>query len=371
MSKLWRTRQCRTVLSAAPGATAARGVPAGNRRQSPSPHEWRKRRNSGTAGPKRSRNRTRVSMRRQRRQRLGTESERPVQTLEQVLLDKAFATPEQIAEAQAMQNRTGVSLGRCLVKLGSLDETQLVSALASQIGLPFIDLPHAEINDQAVFSVPAATCQRLAVIPVGYEGDNLVLAMAAPDNVFGIDDVRKVTGRRVIPAVALRAEVEAALQRYRFDPNNVTRYGYLFTDWLRPEGPDADTYRAFRATELTVATETAEPVPPQVEFEQPLTAKHSASTPKAMSAFRRNLNVVLGAAIALLIIAIAVSSLGHRTSGQGAQSKTAACASALALNNELIDRASSALVAGTDPLADPAYVAMKQTYETAKAACEG
>ena len=52
---------------------------------------------------------------------------------------------------------------------------------------------------------------RYAAVPIAFEGDRLVVAMADPANVLAIDDIRAITGREVIPKVATRGDVEEAI----------------------------------------------------------------------------------------------------------------------------------------------------------------
>jgi type IV pilus assembly protein PilB len=51
-------------------------------------------------------------------------------------------------------------------------------------------------------------------IPIGFEDGRIVVAMADPANVFAADDIRTISGYEVLPAVATRADVAAAIDRY-------------------------------------------------------------------------------------------------------------------------------------------------------------
>ena len=105
-------------------------------------------------------------------------------------------------------------LGRVLVEQGVLTESQLVAALATQIGLRFVDLSDFPVDGSAVARVPGAVCRRHTAMPIGFEDGRLLVAMADPANVFAIDDIRSLTGLEVKPVVATRADVAAAIDRY-------------------------------------------------------------------------------------------------------------------------------------------------------------
>jgi type IV pilus assembly protein PilB len=52
------------------------------------------------------------------------------------------------------------------------------------------------------------------VVPVRLEGDALILAMAYPLDGNAIDDLRWAVGRDICPAVAFRAAIVMALEKY-------------------------------------------------------------------------------------------------------------------------------------------------------------
>ena len=131
-----------------------------------------------------------------------------------ILLEDGLLTAEQLSVAVEEQRRLGRSLGRVLVDLGHLSEGQLVAALATQIGLKFVDLSDFPVDGSAVSRVPSAVCRRHHALPIGYDDGKLVVAMADPANVFAIDDIRALTGLEVKPVVATKPDVAAAINRY-------------------------------------------------------------------------------------------------------------------------------------------------------------
>jgi type IV pilus assembly protein PilB len=137
-----------------------------------------------------------------------------VKQLADILLEGGLVDETQLAAAYQEHRQAGRSLGRVLVEQGVLSEAQLVAALATQIGLPFVDLNDYSVDGSAVALVPAAVCRRHAVLPIGYEGGRLLLAMADPANVFAIDDVRSLSGLEPRPVVATRDDLIAAINRF-------------------------------------------------------------------------------------------------------------------------------------------------------------
>jgi type IV pilus assembly protein PilB len=137
-----------------------------------------------------------------------------VKQLGDILLEGGLVTPEQLTGAVEEQRRLGRSLGRVLVDLGVLTESQLVAALATQIGMKFVDLTDYPVDGSAVAKVSDAVCRRHTALPIGYEDGKLLVAMADPANVFALDDIRSLTGFEVKPVVATKPDVLAAINRF-------------------------------------------------------------------------------------------------------------------------------------------------------------
>ena len=143
---------------------------------------------------------------------------RPVAQLEELLLARGVISDEQLDEARYQAAERGRSVGRVLIELGFVPESALVAILAEQLGLDFLDLADAQIDPSAVSMVPEGTARKHSCIPVGFEDDRLILAMADPANVVAVDDIRAFTKRDVKTVVATKVDVMAAINRhYRLD----------------------------------------------------------------------------------------------------------------------------------------------------------
>lgn len=144
---------------------------------------------------------------------------RPAGQLEDLLLAKGLISEEQLEEARYQAAERGRSVGRVMIELGFVPEGALVSILADQIGLDYLDLTDAQFDTSAVALLPEATARKHSCIPVGFDAqERIILAMADPANVVAVDDVRAVTKRDVKPVVATKADVMSAITRhYRID----------------------------------------------------------------------------------------------------------------------------------------------------------
>ena len=138
--------------------------------------------------------------------------------LDELLRARGLISDEQLDNARSQALQRGRSLGRVLIEMGFVTEATLVAILAEQLGLEFIDLEEATVDTSAVALVPEAVARRHNCIPVRFEENRLVVAMADPANVVAVDDIRAMTKREVKTVVATKADVLTAINRhYRLD----------------------------------------------------------------------------------------------------------------------------------------------------------
>jgi type IV pilus assembly protein PilB len=137
-----------------------------------------------------------------------------MRTLGSILVDQGLITPAQLVVAEEEHRANGRSLGRVLVDRGDVTEKDLVAALATQIGMPFVDLADFDVDPRAVTMVGDGTLRKHVVLPIGFEDGKLLLAMSDPSNVVAVDDVRTITKMDVKPVVATKDDVAAAIDKY-------------------------------------------------------------------------------------------------------------------------------------------------------------
>jgi type IV pilus assembly protein PilB len=131
-----------------------------------------------------------------------------------LLRREGLLTEAQLDAALVTQRRSGKQLGRILIESGTISETDLVRALAKQVGLDYFDLSDSTVDPSAMNLVSETVARRYQAIAVGWEGGKLVVAMADPSNVFALDDIRAITGHEVKTVVASPTELAATIDRY-------------------------------------------------------------------------------------------------------------------------------------------------------------
>jgi type IV pilus assembly protein PilB len=97
-----------------------------------------------------------------------------------VLLSDNALLPEQLAGALNLQMESGRQLGTILVEQGLLDHRSLTRALATQLGLPTVDLRTVQPSADAMSYVKEEMARRLHIVPMRLV--NGVLDVAISDN---------------------------------------------------------------------------------------------------------------------------------------------------------------------------------------------
>ncbi len=218
----------------------------------------------------------------------------------ELLLEEKLISREQLDKALEMIKVSGESMEKTLLNLGYITEKELTMFMGKEMGVPFIDLEEVEIDEELTRAIPEHLAQRYKVIPVKQKtkntliitgetliklpdeisidnlkklinkefsekdlkdkleelnftekeietiinnalkirGNNLVLAMVDPLNVFAIDDIRLITSFDIEPVIATEKSIMDSLNR-------------IFPTWCPPA--PLPWYKKAAVTEGTMA----------------------------------------------------------------------------------------------------------------------
>jgi len=137
-----------------------------------------------------------------------------VTRLGELLVGAGKITPEQLDEALSAQQGEGGRVGTHLVKMGFIDDDDLVEFLSQRYGVPAINLGEIEVDESIISIIPAEVARKYTILPVSKAGAKLTIAMVDPTNVFAMDDVKFMTGYNVEPVVASDSSLRGAIDQY-------------------------------------------------------------------------------------------------------------------------------------------------------------
>jgi len=137
-----------------------------------------------------------------------------VTRLGELLVKAGKITDEQLENALSAQQTDGGRVGTHLVKMGFIDDDDLVEFLSQRYGVPAINLAEIEVDESIIGIIPAEVARKYTILPVSKAGAKLTIAMVDPTNVFAMDDVKFMTGYNVEPVVASDSSLRAAIDQY-------------------------------------------------------------------------------------------------------------------------------------------------------------
>src|SRR5690348_4440621 len=134
--------------------------------------------------------------------------------LGEILLREGLITQDQLKKALLEQKNTGMRLGYTLVKLGFVEETEISKMLARQYRMPAVDLSRFEVDPKILKLLPPDVAIKHAVLPLKREGRTLTVAIADPNNVTAIEDIKFITRCDVFPVIAGEYTLRNAIEKY-------------------------------------------------------------------------------------------------------------------------------------------------------------
>lgn len=138
--------------------------------------------------------------------------------LGQILVDLGYISEDQLWDVLEEQKRSpGEIIGQVAIRMGLVTEAQVTEALAEQWGMPVVNLGETTIPPRAIEMVPQTMAELYKIMPISLKDNVLTVAMADPQNVAALDDLRNFLGAEVRGAISNLKDVEAAIARYYAD----------------------------------------------------------------------------------------------------------------------------------------------------------
>ncbi len=135
--------------------------------------------------------------------------------LGQILVDLGYLSEDQLWDVLEEQKQSpGEILGQVALKLGLITNEQLTEALAEQWGMPVVNLAETNIPPKVIDLVPSTMAEVYKIIPISMKDNVLTVAMADPQNLGALDDLRNFIGMEVRGAVSSPQAVEAAIIKH-------------------------------------------------------------------------------------------------------------------------------------------------------------
>ncbi|MFP3904639.1 MAG: GspE/PulE family protein [Armatimonadota bacterium] len=120
----------------------------------------------------------------------------------QMLVEKGLITSEQLDEALEMQQDSTQMLGQILIDLGYIQKEPLYETLAEQMDVEFIDVRTASVEEKTALLLDRQTAKENQALPVGRGDGTIRVAMADPQDVLAMDDLKMMLQVTIEPLLA-------------------------------------------------------------------------------------------------------------------------------------------------------------------------
>ena len=128
--------------------------------------------------------------------------------LGQILVAQGAINAEQADQGLKHAKETGKRLGEALIDLGTLDEMEVVKALAAQYGMKYVDLSNERIakliDDEAL---DKTVMKKHLVLALGKSGGKMRLAIHDPMDLEMLDNLRFRLNMDVEPMLATKTQI--------------------------------------------------------------------------------------------------------------------------------------------------------------------
>jgi type IV pilus assembly protein PilB len=149
---------------------------------------------------------------------MAAQQQQTQQPIGQLLIAKGVISEDQLRIATQEQNKTPQPLGRLLVRLGFLSEATIRDVLSENLGQESVDLTAVLVDPAAIALVPKEIARRYILLPLSVDSTSktLTIAIADPDNIIALDQVRALLRDeyRLVNQLASESDILRAIDQY-------------------------------------------------------------------------------------------------------------------------------------------------------------
>ncbi len=138
----------------------------------------------------------------------------PHMLLGEILLQRKYITTEQLTHALEVQKKENGFVGEILVKLGYLEERDIVVALVIQCGLPYIAINKYNVDAAVVSLIPEDFARRERMIGLDRVGDVFSVVMTNPLTKERKVALENMTHCKVATFISTKTEIDQAIERH-------------------------------------------------------------------------------------------------------------------------------------------------------------
>src|SRR6202051_4832626 len=134
--------------------------------------------------------------------------------LGEVLRERGKISLDDLQNVVSDQQGKMLYLGEILLERGLVSKLDIAAALEEVSHFAYLDCSTVIADGNALGLVTRAVAERCLALPIRLEGKSLVVAMAEPQNLAIVAELRFTAGVDINPRLAFRSELRDAIQRH-------------------------------------------------------------------------------------------------------------------------------------------------------------
>jgi len=132
----------------------------------------------------------------------------------ELLVSSGLITPEQRDHLLEVQKEKGGKFGELAIAEEMITEDDLLNILSSQLNIPVVNLEEAIIDPKVPLLLPSKIAQRYSMLPIEETENKIVIAVADPTNIQGIDDAKMMLNKDVELVLCRKADLLRNIDDY-------------------------------------------------------------------------------------------------------------------------------------------------------------
>ncbi len=136
--------------------------------------------------------------------------------LGEMLIHNERLSQEQLDEALEQQRSSsqGKLLGELLIEMGFVTQLDVMECLAKSYGVPFARVTPRIADPRMIDLLPRDFIDTQCVLPLFCVHDTLTVAISEPANLFLLDEIERLSGRKIQVVASTSQDIRSTLQAY-------------------------------------------------------------------------------------------------------------------------------------------------------------
>lgn len=134
--------------------------------------------------------------------------------LGEMLVETGLITKNQVGQALDYSRKNGIRLGKALIRMNILEEEDIIKTISKQLNIPYIDVGNILFDPEIVTLIPEVFATKNKVIPLFLVDETMTVAISDPLNVYIIDDLSNIVGKKINVAISTEKDIETALRNF-------------------------------------------------------------------------------------------------------------------------------------------------------------